>query len=56
MTMRQQADRPTTMRNAQRTWSLTDFRAWWDSPARIRWLRAIGLIPVRDLTNFGDLR
>jgi hypothetical protein len=38
------------------TWSLTDFRAWWGSLARIRWLRALGLIPARDLTNFGDLR
>jgi len=37
-------------------WSLTDFRRWWTSPARHRWLRALALAPPRDLTNFGDLR
>jgi hypothetical protein len=37
-------------------WSLADLRAWWDSPSRIRWLRALGLVPARDLTNFGDLQ
>jgi hypothetical protein len=42
--------------NEQMIWSLTDFRRWWTSPARHRWLRAIALAPPRDLTNFGDLR
>jgi hypothetical protein len=41
-------------------WSLTDFRAWWDSAARRRWRRAMRSraatgVP-RDLTNFGDVR
>jgi hypothetical protein len=40
----------------QITWNLTDFRAWWTSSARYRWLRAMRLRPARDLTNFGDLR
>ncbi|MGA8767013.1 MAG: hypothetical protein WB559_08340 [Candidatus Acidiferrales bacterium] len=38
------------------TWSLTDFRVWWTSPARFRWCRALRLAPVRDLTNFGDTK
>jgi hypothetical protein len=37
-------------------WTLTDFRRFWTSPARHRWLRALALAPPRDLTNFGDLR
>jgi hypothetical protein len=37
-------------------WTLTDFRGWWTSSARYRWLRALRLLPSRDLTNFGDLR
>jgi hypothetical protein len=38
-------------------WSLADFRAFWSQRRlRYRWLRAIGLVPARDLTNFGDLR
>jgi|HubBroStandDraft_3_1064219.scaffolds.fasta_scaffold02076_8 hypothetical protein len=37
-------------------WNLTDFRAWWTSPVRHHWLRAMRLRPSRDLTNFGDLR
>jgi len=37
-------------------WSLTDFRRFWLSPARYRWMRAVRLSPARDLTNFGDLR
>jgi hypothetical protein len=37
-------------------WNLTDFRTWWTSSARHRWLRAMRLHPARDLTNFGDLR
>jgi hypothetical protein len=38
------------------TWNLTDFRAWWTSSARHRWLRAARLAKPRDLTNFGDVR
>jgi hypothetical protein len=41
--------------NSQMTWTLTDFRRWWTSPARHRWARALGLAPARNLTNFGDL-
>jgi hypothetical protein len=37
------------------TWSLTDFRRWWTSPSRCRWLCAVRLAPTRDLTNFGNL-
>jgi hypothetical protein len=37
-------------------WSLRDFRRWWRSPARYRWLRALRLAHTRDLCNFGDLR
>jgi len=37
-------------------WTLTDFRAWWCSPARYRWLRAARLRRATDLTNFGDLK
>jgi hypothetical protein len=41
-------------------WTLTDFRAWWDSAARRRWRRAMRLRTAagasRDLTNFGDVR
>jgi hypothetical protein len=37
------------------TWTLTDLRLWWDSPARRRWLRALRLTQQRDLTNFGDV-
>jgi hypothetical protein len=37
------------------TWSLTDFRAWWLTGARHRWMRALGLAPSRDLTIFRDL-
>jgi hypothetical protein len=42
-------------RNASLTWSLVDFRRWWGTAARLRWLRAIRVVPARDLTNFGDL-
>jgi hypothetical protein len=38
------------------TWSLTDLRLWWTSPARYRWCRAMRLAPLRDLTNFGDTK
>jgi hypothetical protein len=38
------------------SWSLTDFRAWWESAARRRWLCAVRLRGARDLTNFGDVR
>ena len=44
------------MCNARLTWTLTDFRSWWESPARRRWQHALSLLRVRDLTNFGDLR
>jgi hypothetical protein len=37
------------------TWTLTDFRRWWTSPARYRWCRTLRLAPQRDLINFGDL-
>lgn len=42
-------------------WSLTDFRAWWDSAARCRWRRVVHsrasmYTTARDLTNFGDIR
>jgi hypothetical protein len=40
---------------AEFTWSLTDLRRWWGTAARVRWVRAIGLVPARDLTNFGNL-
>jgi len=36
-------------------WTLTDFRRWWYSPSRHRWMRAVKLVPARDLANFGDL-
>jgi hypothetical protein len=37
-------------------WNLNDFRAWWTSSARKRWIRTIRLLQPRDLTNFGDLQ
>jgi hypothetical protein len=37
------------------TWSLADFRRWWGTPARRRWLRTVRILCARDLTNFGDL-
>ncbi|HXQ25920.1 MAG TPA: hypothetical protein VN822_05900 [Candidatus Acidoferrales bacterium] len=40
---------------SQLTWSLTDFRIWWRTGARYRWLRALNLAPSRNLTNFGDV-
>jgi hypothetical protein len=36
-------------------WNLTDLRAWWESAARKRWIRAMRLSHPRDLTNFGDV-
>jgi len=36
-------------------WNLTDFRAWWESAARRRWLRMIRRVRSRDLANFGDV-
>jgi hypothetical protein len=42
--------------DTQLIWFLADFRAWWTSPARWRWKRALGLPMTRSLTNFGDLR
>jgi len=36
-------------------WSLTDFRRWWISPSRTRWMYAAKIAPARDLTNFGDV-
>jgi len=36
-------------------WTLTDFRRFWLSPARGRWMRAVKLVPARDLANFGDV-
>jgi hypothetical protein len=36
-------------------WTLTDFRRWWCSGARGRWMRAVRLAPARNLTNFGDI-
>jgi hypothetical protein len=49
------ADDAATPPRSSHAWSLTDFRSWWTSPARHRWLRALALAPPRDLTNFGDL-
>ncbi len=37
------------------TWSLTDLRRWWMSPARIRWRRTIVYLRGSGLTNFGDV-
>jgi hypothetical protein len=50
------ADDGATLPWSGHAWSLTDFRRFWTSPARHRWLRALALAPPRDLTNFGDLR
>jgi hypothetical protein len=49
------ADGGATPPRSSHAWTLTDFRRWWTSPARHRWLRALALAPPRDLTNFGDL-
>jgi hypothetical protein len=37
-------------------WHLDDFRRFWRSPARYRWLHAVRLAVRRDFTNFGDLK
>ena len=37
------------------TWSLTDLRRWWMSPARIRWRRTMVYLQGSGLTNFGDV-
>jgi hypothetical protein len=39
----------------QITWSLTDLRRWWMSPARLRWRRAIATLQGTGRTNFGDV-
>jgi hypothetical protein len=41
--------------NQSLAWSLTDFRRWWMSPARLRWRRALVALEATRLTNFGDL-
>ncbi|MGA2511877.1 MAG: hypothetical protein ABSG27_16785 [Candidatus Acidiferrales bacterium] len=45
----------TSQTKSQLTWSVVDLRRWWRTPARARWMRALGLAPPRSLTNFGDV-
>ena len=49
------AAQPATQPTRAITWSLTDLRRWWMSPARLRWRRTVVALQGIGLTNFGDV-